>query len=153
MKYVQIFNLCYLINQKGEVLLQKKARGFGKGNWNGPGGKREKGETNEESMLREIKEETGASLKNWKKRGELKFIFPHDNYNFFTYVYISYDWEGEPVNKGEGELKWFSQDKIPLDKMWDDDKYWLLDLLKGKLIKMEFYFDQNNKVVEHKRLN
>jgi hypothetical protein len=38
MDFPYIANLNYILNDRGEVLLQKKAGGFGKGNWNGSGG-------------------------------------------------------------------------------------------------------------------
>ncbi len=152
MEYDQIFTICYLFNEKGEVLLQKKARGFGQGKWNGPGGKKEKGETPEESMLREIWEETGVRLNSWEMRGELEFIFNATKQHFFSYVYISCNWSGEPKDRGEGEIKWFKPTEIPLPKMWDDDQYWLLDLLSGKQIKMRFYFDKDNKITDYKIL-
>lgn len=35
----KLTTLCYIINDKDEVLLIMKKRGFGKGKWNGPGEK------------------------------------------------------------------------------------------------------------------
>ena len=61
--------ICYIINDWGEVLLQKKARGFGVGKWNGPGGKLQAGETPEEACLREVKEETNLDIKIEAKIG------------------------------------------------------------------------------------
>ena len=49
-------NLCYLFNEN-KILLGLKKRGFGKGKWNGYGGKKEDGETIEEAVVREIYEE------------------------------------------------------------------------------------------------
>lgn len=143
-------NLCYIINEKGEVLLQKKALGWGKGNWNGPGGKVDPGESMEESVKREILEETNVKIKSLEERGFLEFIFSKERSknNQRVYLFISRDYEGEPKNMGEGELKWFSKDKIPLKEMWDDDKYWLLPMLLGRTVKMRFYFDDNNKVIK-----
>ncbi len=103
-----IANLCYIFNDKNEVLLQCKSRGFGVGKWNGPGGKQDKGETIKEATSREIKEETGVIVRNLKKMGELEFVFvDNEESNFLTHVFICNDWEGEPKDMGEGELRWF----------------------------------------------
>ncbi len=139
-------NICYIINNKGEILLQKKRRGFGKGNWNGPGGKIEAGETPESSTIREIKEETNLTIKNLKKMAEIEFIFPDKSIDNYCHVFVCTDFKGEPKDMGEGELQWFKKEDIPLDKMWDDDKYWLMDVLSGKYINKRFYFDDQSKV-------
>jgi len=70
-----IKNLCYLINNQGEVLLQFKRRGFGVGKWNGPGGKVETGEELEQAVIREVKEETGLEASDLKKNGRAGVLF------------------------------------------------------------------------------
>lgn len=150
----KIFTICYVLNNLNQVLLQKKARGFGRGNWNGPGGKKRPGETIEQAMTREVTEETRLIINTYEKRGELEFIFPLENNNFLTHVYVSEDWSGTPKDTGEGRLKWFDIDKLPLNKMWADDKYWLPELLskKHKNIKMRFYFDQDYNIASYENL-
>ena len=39
--------------------------------------------------------------------------------------------------------EWFATDKIPYDKMFVDDRYWLPLILEGKKIKAHFKFDEN----------
>jgi 8-oxo-dGTP pyrophosphatase MutT (NUDIX family) len=48
---------CFFLNDRGEVLLAMKKRGFGAGKWNGVGGKVQEGEDIVVAALREIKEE------------------------------------------------------------------------------------------------
>lgn len=119
------------------------------GNWNGPGGKVDLGETPEEGAIREVWEETGIKITKIEKAGELEFIFKN-NYdsNNYTHVFRALEWSGEPEDKGEGELRWFEPDKIPLDKMWDDDQYWLPEVLSGAEVHKRFLFDNNSKVEE-----
>jgi 8-oxo-dGTP diphosphatase len=139
--------ICYLINDKDEILLQHKSRGFGQGKWNGPGGKIELGETPEQAVKREVWEETGLKVLSLEHQGELEFIFPHKREDdFYCYVFISREYKGEPEDKGEGELKWFSKERIPLRQMWDDDKYWLQEALGGEFVRKRFYFNKNGNV-------
>ncbi len=152
MNFPYIVNLNYILNDRGEVLLQKKARGFGKGNWNGPGGKLKPGEDPSESAKREVREETGIVIKDLEQRGEIEFIFPDQSINNYTYVFVAREWEGKPHDTGEGELKWFKIKELPLDKMWDDDHYWLPRLLAGEKIHTRFYFDANHKVSRFEEL-
>ncbi|MDD4902789.1 MAG: NUDIX domain-containing protein, partial [Patescibacteria group bacterium] len=94
MNFPYIVNLNYILNDRGEVLLQKKARGFGKGNWNGPGGKLKPGESPADSARREVLEETGIIIKDLEQRGEIEFVFIDGSINNHTYVFVTRDWEG-----------------------------------------------------------
>jgi 8-oxo-dGTP pyrophosphatase MutT (NUDIX family) len=148
-----ITNICYVFNKDGAVLLQHKRRGFGQGKWNGVGGKVKDGETIEDSVRREAEEETGLRIGRIKKMGVLEFIFTNNQEsNNHSYVFICRNYYGTPRDTGEGELKWFKLEDIPLDKMWDDDRFWLLDLLAGKYQHKRFYFDQDGKVLEYEEL-
>lgn len=147
MKFPYKVNVCYIINKDGQILLQKKRRGFGRGKWNGPGGKIELGETPEESVIREVEEETGLKIKRVKKAGELEFIFPDKNINNYCHAFICDDFEGKPEDNGEGELKWFDKKELPFDKMWDDDKYWLPKVLIGEYVNMRFNFNEEGGVI------
>ena len=134
-------NLCYIINDKNEVLLQFKRRGFGTGKWNGPGGKVETGETSEQAVRREVKEETGLDIINPIKMAELEFYFiGKAEWNQSSDVYVAKNYSGEIAASDEGELKWFKTDEIPYDKMWDDDPHWLPNVLAGEFMKMKIYF-------------
>ena len=145
--------LVYIFNRKGEVLLQKKARGFGKGKWNGPGGKINQGEAPEEAARREVKEETTLKIKKIEPQGIIEFVFPHKiESSNYCYVYICRDFSGKPFNTGEGELKWFKTEELPLEEMWDDDRYWLPSVLAGEKVHIRFYFDKNEKVSKIEKL-
>jgi len=143
-----IKNLCYLINNQGEVLLQFKRRGFGVGKWNGPGGKVETGEELEQAVIREVKEETGLEASDLKKMAELEFYF-HDRQDWdnITHVYVAGSYAGEMQANNEGELKWFKINELPFERMWDDDPHWLPRVLAGEFMKMKFYFDSQGKLL------
>lgn len=146
--------ICYIINGRGEVLLQKKRRGFGQGKWNGPGGKVDPGETVKQCAIRELFEETGVEAGQLEEAAYLEFVFPsgQEESNNQTRAFVSHKWQGVPEDKGEGELQWFPIDKLPLDKMWDDDRYWLPQALAGEKLRMRFYFDEQGKVVKYENI-
>jgi 8-oxo-dGTP diphosphatase len=148
-----ITNLCYLLNNQGEVLLQYKRRGFGQGKWNGPGGKSNPGESSEQSAKRETKEEAGVEIEKLEKRGELEFIFDgREDWNQITHVYVTNKFKGEIKASDEGELKWFKIEELPFKEMWEDDPYWLLNVLAGEYIKMRFYFDSGGKMLSYEKI-
>jgi len=148
-----IKNLCYIINGNGEVLLQFKRRGFGIGKWNGPGGKVEPGETIEQAVIREVKEETGIDVVNPEKMAELEFYFiGKEEWNQMADVYVAKNYSGEIAESDEGELKWFKFNEIPYDEMWDDDPYWLPNILAGEFMKMKFYFNHESKLQKYEKI-
>jgi hypothetical protein len=53
-------------------------------------------------------------------------------------------------DSSEGRLKWFSKSRIPYDRMWDDDRYWLQLMLDKKRFDAIFVFDRNNRIIDLK---
>ncbi len=149
--HIRKVTLCYLIDKNGMVLIAMKKRGFGAGKWNGVGGKLAEGESVEDALLRETKEEIGVELKSFRKTGVIRFYFngeENHNLNQEVHVFIADSWEGEPKESEEMMPKWFGPKDLPLEGMWSDDKYWLEDALKGNYITASFLFDENNNVKE-----
>jgi NAD+ diphosphatase len=62
-------NAIIIESEKGEILFAKRKDNPGKGLWDLPGGFMNPGETIEESMKRELKEETGGTLKKFEYFG------------------------------------------------------------------------------------
>ena len=69
--------LVFVFNEKNQIFLAMKKRGFGEGKWNGAGGKLEAGETVAQAASRELLEETGISIapEKMEARGVLHFHF------------------------------------------------------------------------------
>ena len=80
--------LCY-IEKDGKYLMllrNKKENDLNEGKWIGIGGKFEKDETPDECLLREVKEETGLTLTDYKLRGVIGFISDKwDDENMYLY--------------------------------------------------------------------
>lgn len=142
--------LLFLVKD-GQILLAMKKRGFGAGKWNGVGGKIEAGESIEDALVRECQEEIGVTPKNWKPVAELDFVQDSttDPWHMYVYAYISYDWEGEPIESEEMKPEWFSISDIPYSNMWDDDQYWVPKVLNSELVTGTFIFDENDKLTSH----
>jgi len=144
--------LSHLIKD-GKILLGYKKSGFGKGNLLGIGGKVEEGETIEKAAAREIEEEVRVKVSKLEPMGYLDFYFPHiedESWNQKVHIFIVHEWVGEPEETEEIQPEWFPLNKLPMEKMWDDDQYWLQDMLDGNTIQREFLFDSSLKVVEWK---
>jgi len=144
--------LCLLV-RNNEILLAMKKRGFGMGKWNGVGGKMDaiKGDKNVlDAAVRETKEEIGVDIINPEKVGIFHFIFPYKtDWNQDVHLFIAREWSGVPQESEEMAPRWFSQDQIPYDQMWDDDKLWLPRILKGEKLEADFIFREGEIIDKH----
>lgn len=135
-----------------QILLAMKKRGFGAGKWNGAGGKIEAGESIEQALVRECQEEIGVTPKSWRQVAELDFVQDAetpDPWHMYVHAYITNEWDGQPSESEEMMPKWFDVDDIPYGDMWDDDEFWLPQVLDGKKVYGEFTFDENDKLLTH----
>lgn len=133
--------LCYLKrdNQYLFMLRNKEKNDLNEGKWIGIGGHIEPGETKEEALIREVKEETGFTINSFSYRGEILFI--NNDYQEIMYIFTSDDFAGEMIECDEGELSWIDKDKILDLNLWEGDRYFLKPLLNSdKMIKMEMRY-------------
>ncbi|OQB06041.1 MAG: 8-oxo-dGTP diphosphatase [bacterium ADurb.Bin212] len=138
-----------LIVKDGKVLLgRRKKNGFGQGKWLGFGGKVELGETVEEAMTREFKEEAGIIVNNYEKRGVLTFHYVNDP-DMEVHYYEVLTYEGGPTESDEMENAWFAIADIPYEEMWPNDRFWLPMFLKKEYFTGEFWFDKYYKITKH----
>lgn len=133
-----------------ELLLAMKKRGFGKGKWNGVGGKldSEKGDKDiVRAAIRETQEEIGVEIKEMEKVALLRFKFPYNQgWDQDVHVFFVKDWAGEPQETEEMMPKWFKTTEVPFNEMWEDDKIWLPYVLEGKKLKADFIFKEGEKI-------
>jgi 8-oxo-dGTP diphosphatase len=134
-----------------QVLLGRKKTGLGEGRLVGPGGKLEPGESPREAIVREVFEEVGLVVDpaGLELVGELDYPFPHrPQWSQKSWVFVSRKWEGEPVESDELEPAWFDVGAVPLERMWDDAKYWLPGILRGDHVAATFAFGPDGRTVE-----
>ncbi len=135
------------------ILLGYKKTGFGKGKWNGFGGKIQPDETVSSAALRELQEESGllADEKDLIWVGRLEFVFPASpELDHPVEIFLIKKWQNTPIETDEMCPKWFSTKDVPYHSMWDDDIFWFPQVLRGEKICGEIVFDSNNeKVASH----
>lgn len=130
--------LVYLIKENRVLFIEKK-RGFGAGFINGVGGKVEERETIEECAVREVEEEVGLEVNSLKKKGVILFT-NNKSEHILVHVFISNNFEGTLKESEEAKPFWIDKGKIPFEKTWGDDKFWLPHVLEGGFVYAEFEF-------------
>ena len=105
-------NMVKIYNKKtGQVLVLDKVKKYG---WEGltfPGGKVETGESFEDSVIREAKEETNLDIKNPKLVGIITWI--SDEGKDVGLIYETSDFEGDLVEENrEGRLFWMDYEEF-----------------------------------------
>jgi 8-oxo-dGTP diphosphatase len=133
------------VRDGGRVLLIRKKRGLGAGKINAPGGRLEPGETPAACAIRELHEEVGVVAGPVRWGGEHRFQF-EDGYSLHVDVFTTTEHSGTPVETDEAIPMWFTEDEIPFDEMWEDDRLWIPHLLAGRRFSGRYIFDDDRMV-------
>ena len=144
----KLMTLCMIV-EPPRILLAMKKRGFGKGKWNGYGGKVQAGESIEDAAKRETYEEAGITITDMEFRGINEFEFRGDPVILEVHVFYVAKFEGTPVETEEMSPQWFDLDQLPYKDMWKDDPLWLPIFLAGKRFKGRYLFDENENILEY----
>lgn len=124
--------LCY-IEKEGKYLMLhrvKKRHDINAGKWIGVGGHVENGETPEECLLREVKEETGLTLTAYRLRGLVTFLSDVCEPELMC-VFTADAFDGELIECDEGELAWVEKSDVLGLPTWEGDRVFLERLLSG----------------------
>ena len=119
--------LCYIENPRGEYLMLhrvKKKNDANHDKWIGIGGKFEDGESPEECVLREVREETGLTLTDYRYRGLVTFV--SDAWETeYMHLFTATGFEGTLRECDEGVLEWIDKDALAALPQWEGDRLFL----------------------------
>lgn len=115
--------LCYIEKDDSYLMLHrvKKDKDVNKDKWIGVGGHLEENESPDECVVREVKEETGLTLTNYKFRGIVTFVL-EDWGTEYMFLYTADGFEGEMITCDEGNLEWIKKSKVYELPVWEGDK-------------------------------
>ena len=122
--------LCYIEKDHQYLMLHRvsKKNDVNKDKWIGVGGHFEDGESPEECVLRETKEETGYTLTSYRYRGLVTFVFADLETEYMS-LFTADGFEGEEIPCNEGVLEWVDIQDVWKLNLWEGDKifFWLLE--------------------------
>ena len=142
--------LCYLEKDGKYLMLHRTAReqDVNKDKWIGVGGHFEEGESPEECLLREVKEETGYTLTSWRFRGIVTFCT--ETLCEYMCLYTADGFEGTPAACDEGTLEWVPKEKALTLNIWEGDKiffYLLSEEHPFFSLKLVYWYDRLEEAV------
>ena len=128
--------LCY-IESCGKYLMlrrDRKKNDENSGKWIGVGGKFEEGESPDDCLIREVREETGFELTSYRLRGIVTFvsdIYETEQMFLFTATADGGVSGGLP-GCDEGTLEWVKISDVPALPLWEGDRIFLSLLSEGR---------------------
>lgn len=121
---------------------------IGDGTYNGPGGKKKRGETMAQCLKRESFEEIRIIPTEYEEVAILLF-YNAGVLRFQVHVYLVTAWEGETKQTKDMQPAWHKEHEIPYQKMLAADEHWLPKILAGERFNATIrYTDAHGKIFE-----
>lgn len=99
----------------------KKKNDINHDKWIGVGGKFEKDESPEDCLLREVWEETGLTLTDYRFRAVVTFVAEGCETEYM-HLFTATGWTGEMKECDEGDLEWVPKSRVQNLPIWEGDK-------------------------------
>ena len=118
--------LCYIERDGCYLLLHrvKKENDLNRDKWIGIGGKFEENESPEDCLLREVREETGLVLNDWRYCGIVTFV--SDRWEGeYMHLFHATAFDGVLRDCDEGVLEWVPKAEFAKLPQWEGDRIFL----------------------------
>ena len=149
-KFPELTTLCYIEHDGKYLMLHrvKKDQDINKDKYIGVGGHFEYGESPDECLLREVKEETGLTLTSYRARGIITFVYGQD-VTEYMHLYTADAYTGDMLDCDEGELVWIEKEKVYDLPIWEGDKVFfrLLEEDKG-FFSVKLVYSEDDELME-----
>ena len=136
---VELTTLC-LIHKDNQYLLQDRV----KDDWKGftfPGGHVEPGESIVESVIREMKEETGLTIFNPKLCGVKQF--PIEGGRYIVFLFHTDEFCGEVMSSEEGNMHWVKREELSNVNLVEDFHEMLQVMLDDQLTEFQYVIEDD----------
>lgn len=145
---LKLATLCYVKDQGSTLMIHrtKKAQDMHQGKWNGLGGKLEAGETPEECVIREVREESGLSIRSPRLHGFLTFPAFADDEDWYAFVFTAHEFSGALIDSAEGTLAWIPDEQLPELPLWEGDLVFLKWLEQENFFSGKFVYREGRLV-------
>jgi len=137
--------LCILRSDAGFLLIRRSQEPH-LGKYIPIGGKVGPFETPRTAATREVKEETGVSVKDVRLRGILTETSP-TNFNWVNYIYTADIAAVAPVNHHEGTLEWVRQERLSSIPTPTTDRFIYDYITRSELFVFDAVYDENVELI------
>lgn len=141
---MKLATLCYVRDKKNSCTLMihriKKENDFHKGKWNGLGGKLEEGESPENCVIREVREEAGIEITKPRLHGFITFPMFDGVEDWYVFIFTADKFTGELKDSHEGKLEWIKDENLFDLNLWDGDRIFMEWLFQDKFFSAKFIY-------------
>ena len=114
--------LCYMERDGKYLMLHrtKKENDINRDKYIGVGGHVEQGDSPEDCIVREVREETGYTLTRFRLRGLITFVM--DDVDEYSFLYTADGFTGKAGECREGVLEWVEKARVCELPIWEGDR-------------------------------